>query len=958
MTQPARTILVVEDNPLTRKMLRLALETEGYRVLEAQDGRTAVAIATHEMPELVLQDLILPDMNGFDLARQLRALPTGDSVPIVALSGFSGSLDEARTVEAGFTALLGKPIEPSRLLDAIEGLLPAASQRVAPLSSLKTVLLVDDDPGQLKLARLHLERAGFLVFAASSTTSALDHARREPPDIVVSEVLMAELDGFELCGALRRDPRTAHVPVVLTSSFEPNDADRELARRAGAHAIVLGRTDLWRLSAAITEAVASETVPVPEEWTAATESEHAQWIARQLRRELAVSAELARRCTLQAAQISLLGGLAGALTRGHDPDVALRDVLAATLDAAAISKGAIFLRDDHGSLTPRHAIGFSRAERARLESFFGHFELLEDAVARQGARSVPSAWVDPELAKELLDRAGATTMQIVPLVSESRGRGAMILAAKRTDVTNEDAIAFARAMGNQLAQSLDLAQSFAKLAASEERYRTVTESANDAIVILSPDGVILEVNRSFEQILGIAQAELEGKKLRDLVAPGHANDGARSEQRSPGDGSARTRILALRRADGSVALVDFSNRTAEVGGHELVVAIGRDVTEQVKSQAQLMVADRMVSIGTLAAGVAHEINNPLAAVMANVDYAASEVDDLAASTTDIRWAPVIAALRDAREASNQVRTIVRDVKIFSRAEEETRRPVDVQLVLESCIRMAWNEIRHRARLVRDLGVVPLVHANEARLGQVFLNLIVNAAQALPEGQANRNEIRIRTFTKDGNACVEIGDTGPGIPPEVLPRLFTPFFTTKPVGVGTGLGLSICQRIVSGLGGEITIDSAVGNGTVFRVVLPPTGESPPPEAPLPNARQTCRRQLLVVDDEPMVAAAIWRMLSSRHDVTTTTSAADALARLSRGERYDMILCDVMMPVISGIEFYDVLRARAPEEADRIVFVTGGAFTVQAREFLDRIPNARLEKPFTAEAVLAILDERTQ
>ena len=248
----------------------------------------------------------------------------------------------------------------------------------------------------------------------------------------------------------------------------------------------------------------------------------------------------------------------------------------------------------------------------------------------------------------------------------------------------------------------------------------------------------------------------------------------------------------------------------------------RDATnrgEQRRLREQLLVAERMASVGTLAAGVAHEINNPLAAVVANLELALRTIERLPPELTDV--AELRAELRDAHEAAHLVRQIVRDVKVFSRSVDERGGPVDVRQVLDSTVRMAWNEIRHRARLIRQYQPVPPVWTTDARLGQVFLNLLINAAQAIEIGHVDANEIRLNTQTDhEGRAVVEIADSGVGISAENFNRIFNPFFTTKPPGSGTGLGLSISLRIVKEIGGEIELDSEPGRGTVARVRLPP------------------------------------------------------------------------------------------------------------------------------------------
>ncbi|MDP2346068.1 MAG: response regulator [Deltaproteobacteria bacterium] len=390
--------------------------------------------------------------------------------------------------------------------------------------------------------------------------------------------------------------------------------------------------------------------------------------------------------------------------------------------------------------------------------------------------------------------------------------------------------------------------------------------------------------------------------------------------------------------------------------------------ERSKMQEQLIISDRMASLGILAAGVAHEINNPLAAVMANLAFVAADVAKLAlelrmpdgaaddASTEWIatRLHTMEDSLRDARESADRVRLIVRDLKIFSRADEEKTGAVDVRRVIESSLRMAWNEIRHRARLVKEYGNISAVEGNEARLGQVFLNLIVNAAQAIPEGLAEGNEIRVVTKQDgQGRVVVEVRDTGSGIPESVISRIFDPFFTTKTIGEGTGLGLAICHRIVIGLGGELAVESQLGKGTTFRIVLPAAKSAvvrPGPATPVASVSR--RARILIVDDEPMLGKAVLRMLSPEHDVVAVTAARDGIARVL-GQPFDVIICDLMMPEVSGMDLHAELARFAPDQAERVVFMTGGAFTSRAREFLDRVRNPRIEKPFDEGSIKALI-----
>jgi signal transduction histidine kinase len=241
-----------------------------------------------------------------------------------------------------------------------------------------------------------------------------------------------------------------------------------------------------------------------------------------------------------------------------------------------------------------------------------------------------------------------------------------------------------------------------------------------------------------------------------------------------------------------------------------------DANERHRRQATLVETERLASLGTLAAGVAHEINNPLTYVLANLELCARLLANVAPGP---ELAQLHHALAQGRDGCERIRRIVRDLRLFSHPSEESEHGVDVRQVLDSAVNMVAAEIRSRARLTKDYGPVPTINANSTRLGQIFLNLVLNAAQAIREGAPDRNEIRLVARAEEGVITVEVHDTGEGIPSEILGKIFDPFFTTKPVGVGTGLGLSISHRLVTAMGGELTVESEPGARTTFRVRLP-------------------------------------------------------------------------------------------------------------------------------------------
>ncbi|MFL5356826.1 ATP-binding protein [Archangium sp.] len=248
--------------------------------------------------------------------------------------------------------------------------------------------------------------------------------------------------------------------------------------------------------------------------------------------------------------------------------------------------------------------------------------------------------------------------------------------------------------------------------------------------------------------------------------------------------------------------------------------VRRRTAELEEANSQLLFADRLVTVGQLAAGVGHEINNPLAFILSNIDYVREELGRMPGTPSPEERQEWLAALSEAHEGAERVRLLVQDLKMLSRADDVANEPVDLGTVLRSASKMAAHEVRHRARLVMQSEGLPPVRGNAARLCQVFLNLLINAAHAIPPGQVERNEIQLLAHAQpDSRVVVEVSDSGCGIPPENLERIFRPFFTTKPAGVGSGLGLSVCQRIITAHGGDISVDSVVGRGTTFRIVLP-------------------------------------------------------------------------------------------------------------------------------------------
>jgi signal transduction histidine kinase len=376
----------------------------------------------------------------------------------------------------------------------------------------------------------------------------------------------------------------------------------------------------------------------------------------------------------------------------------------------------------------------------------------------------------------------------------------------------------------------------------------------------------------------------------------------------------------------------------------------REVSQRHLMEAQLRRAQKLEALGRLAAGIAHEINNPLAFVIANLQYVRDALDKPSGGAGPAPLDELAAALSEACVGGDRIKQIVRDLKAFAQPHDESLAVVDVRPVVDFSIKMASAEIRKRARLVTRFDEVPAVWAISGRLEQVFVNLLVNAAQAIAPNAMETNEIRVTVRPVDDMdmVAVEIADTGSGIPAANLERIFDPFFTTKPVGVGTGLGLSICHSIVTAFGGDLTVQSEEGKGSTFRVTLPSaarTVEALRATAPAVAAR------ILVVDADPSVAKGVRRLLSG-HKVRTATDGPDALA-LCREHPFDLILYDVHAADLSPQDMFRRLQESGGGLERRLVLTAAGTLDPELAELIEAEHIPTLDKPFDAREIDALL-----
>jgi PAS domain S-box-containing protein len=533
------------------------------------------------------------------------------------------------------------------------------------------------------------------------------------------------------------------------------------------------------------------------------------------------------------------------------------------------------------------------------------------------------------------------------------------------------------------AQAGALAAANEALRKSEARFQAMLRSNPIATTLTRlSDGQFLDVNEAFLQLLGYERSAVIGRTAVELGLWVDLEKRAET-MNCVRTGAAGQIESQFRARSGSIRTVVGAGTVVQVGDDQCVLAMNVDITERKRLQAQAAQADRLTTMGTMAAGVGHEINNPLTYVLHHVETLAKEIPEIASAVGRLcsklraRVGPEVfstiagddaarveparlqTAADRAREALDgviRIKNVSRSLHALSRNERPDSSTLDLTVPIESALKLTANELKHRARVVRDFGRVPDVWASEGKLAQVFLNLFLNAAQAIDEGHAEENSITVRTWAEADTVCVEVSDTGVGIAPENLQRIFEPFFTTKDRTDGSGLGLSIAKNIVTSFGGDIEVASDVGRGTRFVVRLPvrrPSSVSPAVPSALERSVTPGRGRILVVDDEVLIREVLVQLLGRDHEVIAAASGREARALLEKDAAFDVILCDLMMADVTGMELHAWLVTNDPALAERTVFITGGAFTERSAKYLAGVGNPRIEKPFAEDTLKRVV-----
>jgi two-component system cell cycle sensor histidine kinase/response regulator CckA len=738
------------------------------------------------------------------------------------------------------------------------------------------VLLVDDDPIQLRLARAHLLTAGFSVSTASGAAEALEAAHRQRPDAIVSDVMMDELDGFALCSVFRCDAALDGVPIVLMTAHLNGDDDRRLAIATGARTVVERSPEFQRELAALHDALGLDT---------ASSGDARTWRP----------APYARRLAGQMAQL---------LAKSRAAEARYRTLLDNANEAIAV-------------LTPEGVI--LEANR-RWEEILG---VPRSSMAGRHIREY-SAPGHEETNEALYLQALTDSTGGLPPVPISGVDGATVYMEFSNNVARIDGEDFVLAIGRNVTENV-LARR--DLAVSEEKHRLLIEHLPDVVWSGTLDGKLIFLSPRVEAVCGFTADEIRSAAPSFWFDRIHADDvDAVRQAFAEMFWKGYEREYRWRHKDGHwVWIRSRATARVEAGGDVVVEGTFADISERKQLEEQVRQSQRMEAIGQLTGGIAHDFNNMLAVILGNGEFVREVTPE-----SDPRRSDIDAVL----DAGQRAATLTRQLLAFSRRQVLDPRSLDLNhavIGVEKMLRRVIGEdIELSVSLADPLG---RVLADAGQIDQVLMNLVVNARDAMAHGgklSIETANVTLHASLGNGDDVVPAGeyvrltvaDTGCGMTAETKRRIFEPFFTTKESGKGTGLGLSTCYGIVKQSGGAIAVESEPAAGCIFRIYLPRfAGEPDAVRVDVDTTDLTGSKTILLVEDDACVRATVRRVLHSLgYRVLEACDGQEAVAlALSQNGCIDLVLTDVVIPDLSGPEIVSRLqRAYGPI---RFLFMSG-------------------------------------
>jgi len=490
-----------------------------------------------------------------------------------------------------------------------------------------------------------------------------------------------------------------------------------------------------------------------------------------------------------------------------------------------------------------------------------------------------------------------------------------------------------------------------KLALAEKRNQVLMENASCGFFVHNLDGIVFDINKVGESIFGAEKTNIINRDFRRFVIPQEQEYASVQLSKLAVEKRIGPNVGHILQPSGDVREVEFSSVCVNLNDDNIILSIVNDITERTKIHNQTFLADKLASVGILAVGIIHEINNPLNCIKSNLEFIKDKINKL--PINDITNQKIIYEINEivneSIDGSNQINKIIRYLKGFARSDDKNLVPIDIHREITLAIKIAKPQLVDHVKVETDFDKnIPLLITENNKLQQVFLNLIINAVQAFQTNNQQTNIIQIKTALVKNKIQILVRDNGVGIAEKNIKKIFDPFYTTKPVGTGTGLGLSICYDIIHAMGGVISVKSKISIGTTFTISLPLNIKAKSIATNEIISTPTSRLKILIVDDMSILLKSLKRLLRDDHDITDALGGRKALTILEeKGEQFDLIISDINMQDVNGIDLYNYIAKKYPKLQDRIIFISGGSLLTGSEEFFSTIKNPRLNKPFTRE-----------
>ncbi len=917
-------VLLVDDNPNNLKLLTKILQESGYKIKASTSGKFALQMVRTTPPDLILLDIMMPEMDGYEVCRQLKSNPDTADIPVIFISALSYIKAKLKAFEAGGVDYVNKPFNEAEVLARVSAhvtlrktIQQLKSRRADSTVQLlqedvgkhkedsareKFILLVDDNPNNLKLLTKILEESGFKIKASTSGKFALQAVQATPPDLILLDIMMPEMDGYEVSKQLKLNPDTADIPIIFISALSETD-DKLKAFAAGGVDYVSKPFQEAEVLARVNTHLTLRKIR--EELEGLVEHRTAQ---------LAVKTVELKEETDERIQIS---------QELQKSEQRYREIFNATDESIIIhdsSTGAI-LEVNQATL---EMFSYSQEETLNLgvgELSKGTYPYNQEEALTHIQKAVEEGPQEFEwLCKK---KNGELFVGEINLKSSEIGGQSRVIAIVR-DITERK-------------------KAEKELLDSEEKYRQLFENANEGMAVIQ-DGAFVFFNPKTLMISEYAKKELQSKPFEEIIHPDDRDIASGLfKQKLQKNKLSNLFMLRIITKNGREKYIEFKHLPISWEEKPATLVFFTDISkrhsaelQQKKLESQLRQAQKMEAIGTLAGGVAHDFNNILAGIFGYTQLAQMNIEK-----TD----SLIKYLSQIYDGAVRARDLVQQILTFSRQAEAEMLPIYPHLVIKEALKLLRASIPSTIDIREELSKTNMILADPTHIHQIVMNLCTNSYHAMMEKggtlsislkdiDIEENERMLASLApKRGSFLVlTVSDSGIGMNKATMDKIFDPYFTTKPKAEGTGLGLSVVHGIVENCGGHISVYSEPGEGTTFKIYFPSIlpkekRSSEKPAEPMPTGTE----HILVVDDEENIVETMEQMLKSLgYQVTAHLKSSEAIQDFeNRPNEFALVITDMNMPHISGAEL--IKRLHAKNNKISVILCTGFSKSINEKKF---------------------------